>query len=150
MEPGSILCFFFCGYIGEGLLRALLPSSYIQQLETVTATDFFWRYTYHTASKRFSPEEVPVFCRWVDKKRKGKREKNNRFTSSIKVATAFSPLLYNTVVKDLRILINLWLSVMDVCNGSILILAKAWTLPWYSRPGNFCAVGAALGQQHGI
>lgn len=28
----------------------------------MTTTDFFWRYTYHTATKRFSPEQVPVYC----------------------------------------------------------------------------------------
>jgi len=28
----------------------------------VTSTDFFWRYTYHTATRRFSPEQVPVYC----------------------------------------------------------------------------------------
>lgn len=34
----------------------------LQELETVTSTDFFWRYTYHTAARRFSPEQVPVYC----------------------------------------------------------------------------------------
>lgn len=33
-----------------------------QELEIVTSTDFYWRYTYHTATRRFSPEEVPVYC----------------------------------------------------------------------------------------
>lgn len=28
----------------------------------MTSTDFFWRYTYHTATRRFSPEQVPVYC----------------------------------------------------------------------------------------
>lgn len=31
-------------------------------LETITTTDFFWRYNYQTTTKRFTPEEVPVFC----------------------------------------------------------------------------------------
>lgn len=33
-----------------------------RELEIVTSTDFFWRYTYHTATRRFSPEQVPVYC----------------------------------------------------------------------------------------
>ena len=43
------------------LIHLLVPPP-LQELETVTSTDFFWRYTYYTATRRFSPEQVPVYC----------------------------------------------------------------------------------------